>query len=160
MSELTNPWEPWQRLIDAIGPYYRGRLFKARDLAKAKLGELDEEEGSSVRVRQRALSDRLSCGGYEQLLTSEARGLGADGNFLETAPSAEASFRSLTAWAWRTGWLPFSRFSMFLRFPSNRTASTRWRETGPDGPSSDGEYPSGAALEARASCEPAEPSAL
>jgi hypothetical protein len=44
LSELTNPWEPWQRLIDSIGSYYRGRLFKARDQAKTELGELDEEE--------------------------------------------------------------------------------------------------------------------
>jgi len=40
VSELTNPREPWQRLIDPIGSYYPGRLFKARDQAKAKLGEL------------------------------------------------------------------------------------------------------------------------
>ena len=52
MSELTNPWEPWQRLIDSIGSYYRGRLFEARDQAKAKLGELDER--SSTRSPPRA----------------------------------------------------------------------------------------------------------
>jgi hypothetical protein len=30
---------------------------------------------------------------------------------------------------------------MFVRLPPNRTASTRRRETGPEGPSSAGEYP-------------------
>ena len=46
MSEpgLTNPWQPSQRLIDSIGPYYRGRLFNARDEAKRELGELDDQE--------------------------------------------------------------------------------------------------------------------
>ena len=32
--------QPSQRLIDSIGPYYRGRLFNARDEAKRELGEL------------------------------------------------------------------------------------------------------------------------
>ena len=27
---LTNQWEPWQRLIDSIGPYYGAQLFTAR----------------------------------------------------------------------------------------------------------------------------------
>ena len=38
---------------------------------------------------------------------------------------------------------------MFVRFALNHKSSTHRRETGPDGPSSDGEYPSGAAFEAR-----------
>jgi hypothetical protein len=41
---LTNPRQPWQRLIDSIGRYYRGRLFNARDEAKRELGELDDQE--------------------------------------------------------------------------------------------------------------------
>ena len=45
--------------------------------------------------------------------------------------------------------------------PPDRKSSTPRRETGPDGPSSDGEYPSGAAFEARvrlASCRGRRPS--
>ena len=38
---------------------------------------------------------------------------------------------------------------MFVRFPLNHKSSTHRRKTGPDGPSSDGEFPSGAAFEAR-----------
>jgi hypothetical protein len=38
---------------------------------------------------------------------------------------------------------------MFVRFPPNCRSSTPRRETGPDGSSSGGEYPSGAAFEAR-----------
>ena len=35
MSEpgLTNPWEPWQRLLDSIGPDYRRRFHEARERA-------------------------------------------------------------------------------------------------------------------------------
>ena len=59
MSELTNPWEPWQRLIDSIGPYYRGRLFRARDQATAKLGELDEEELGAIASEGRRIARSL-----------------------------------------------------------------------------------------------------
>jgi hypothetical protein len=59
VSELTNPWEPWQRLIDSIGSYYRGRLFKARDQAQAKLGELDEEELRSIASEGRRIAGSL-----------------------------------------------------------------------------------------------------
>ena len=59
MSELTNPWEPWQRLIDSIGSYYRGRLFKARDRATAKLGELDEEELGAIASEGRRIASSL-----------------------------------------------------------------------------------------------------
>jgi hypothetical protein len=59
VSELTNPWEPWQRLIDSIGSYYRGRLFKARDQAKAKLGELDEEELGAIASEGRRIASSL-----------------------------------------------------------------------------------------------------
>ncbi len=60
----------------------------------------------------------------------------------------KARFCSLTVPGSWDGTSPFSRiFLMFVRFLLNRTASTRRRETGPDGPSSGGEYPSGAALE-------------
>jgi hypothetical protein len=56
---LTNPWEPWQRLIDAIGPYYRERLFKARDRAKAKFGDLDEEELAALASEGRKIASSL-----------------------------------------------------------------------------------------------------
>jgi len=59
VSELTNPWEPWQRLIDSIGSYYRGRLFKARDQARAKLGDLDEEELGSIASEGRRIASSL-----------------------------------------------------------------------------------------------------
>jgi hypothetical protein len=56
---LTNPWEPWQRLIDSIGPYYRGQLFRARDRANPKLAELDEEELESIAAEGRRISSSL-----------------------------------------------------------------------------------------------------
>jgi hypothetical protein len=56
---LTNPWDPWQRLIDAIGPYYRERLFKARDRAKARFGDLDEEELAALASDGRKIARSL-----------------------------------------------------------------------------------------------------
>jgi hypothetical protein len=56
---LTNQWEPWQRLIDSIGPYYRDRLFEARDRANAKLDDLDEEELASLASEGRKIASSL-----------------------------------------------------------------------------------------------------
>ena len=51
------PWEPWQRLIDSIGPYYRTRLFAARDRARGELCDLDEEQLGAI-----AADGRSGCG--------------------------------------------------------------------------------------------------
>jgi hypothetical protein len=59
VSELTNPWEPWQRLIDSIGSYYRGGLFEARHQAKPKLADLDEEELGSIASQGRRIASSL-----------------------------------------------------------------------------------------------------
>jgi hypothetical protein len=61
MSEpgLMNHWELWQRLIDSIGPYYRDRLFEARDRANAKLDDLDEEELASLASEGRKTASSL-----------------------------------------------------------------------------------------------------
>ena len=61
MSEpgVTNQWEPWQRLIDSIGPYYRGRLFNARDEARRELGELDDQELRAIAAEGRRTSGML-----------------------------------------------------------------------------------------------------
>jgi hypothetical protein len=42
MSERgpTNRWEPWQRLIDSIAPYYRARRFAVRDRGRGELCDL------------------------------------------------------------------------------------------------------------------------
>ena len=50
MSErgLTNLWEPWQPLIDSIGPYYRTQLLAARDQVRGKLRDLNEEQLESI----------------------------------------------------------------------------------------------------------------
>lgn len=50
MSErgLTNQWEPWQRLIDSIGPYYRAQFLAARDRARGELGDLDEGQLETI----------------------------------------------------------------------------------------------------------------
>jgi hypothetical protein len=65
------------------------------------------------------------------------------GNYLETASFAEAVvLLGDKPRALRPGRSPFPRmFLMFVRLPPNCTASTRRRETGPEGPSSAGEYP-------------------
>jgi hypothetical protein len=69
MSELTNPWEPRQRLIDAIGPYYRGRLFQARDWAKARWGDLDEEELVVFASQGRGIASSLDQEGARLTVT-------------------------------------------------------------------------------------------
>jgi hypothetical protein len=56
---LTNPWELWQRLIDSIGPYYRGRLFSARDEAKREFGELDDQELGAIAAEGRRAAGTL-----------------------------------------------------------------------------------------------------
>ena len=62
MSEpgLTNQWEPWQRLIDSIGPHYRTQLFTARDRARGELRDLDEEQLESVAAEGRRVAARLT----------------------------------------------------------------------------------------------------
>ena len=61
MSEpsLTNPWEPWQRLLDSIGPDYRRRLYKARDRARVGLQELDEEQLAAIASEGRRIAATL-----------------------------------------------------------------------------------------------------
>ena len=61
MSEpgLTNPWEPWQRLIDSIGPDYRRRLYKARARARPRLNDLDEHELASIASAGRGIAGAL-----------------------------------------------------------------------------------------------------
>jgi hypothetical protein len=56
---LTNPWEPWQRLLDSIGPEYRRRLYEARDRARAGLQELDEEELTGIASEGRRIAATL-----------------------------------------------------------------------------------------------------
>jgi len=58
-SGLTNPWEPWQRLIDSIGPDYRTVPFRARDQAKAEIDDLDEEEFGLIASEARAVASSL-----------------------------------------------------------------------------------------------------
>ena len=61
MSEpgLTNRWEPWQRLIDSIGPYYRAQLFKARDHAKGELADLDDGQLGVIAAEGRGVARSL-----------------------------------------------------------------------------------------------------
>ena len=61
MSEpgLTNPWEPWQRLLDSIGPEYRRCLYKARNRAGARLQELGEEELAAIASEGRRIAATL-----------------------------------------------------------------------------------------------------
>ena len=56
---MTNSWEPWQRLIDSIGPYYRRRLLAARDQAQSELSELDEEELETIAAEGRRVAGSL-----------------------------------------------------------------------------------------------------
>jgi hypothetical protein len=58
-SGLTNPWEPWQRLIDSIGPHYRAELFKARDRATQKFADLDEDALLSMGREGRSVAGSL-----------------------------------------------------------------------------------------------------
>src|SRR5450755_149031 len=53
---LTNQWEPWQRLIDSIGPYYRRQLLAARDRAKGELCELEEEQLAALAAEGRRVA--------------------------------------------------------------------------------------------------------
>ena len=56
---LTNRWEPWQRLIDSIGPYCRMQLFAARDRARSELRILDEEQLEAIAAEGRAVAGSL-----------------------------------------------------------------------------------------------------
>jgi hypothetical protein len=56
---LRNPWEPWQRLIDSIGPYYRSQLLAARDLARGELCDLDDEQLETVAAEGRRVANSL-----------------------------------------------------------------------------------------------------
>jgi hypothetical protein len=56
---LRNPWEPWQRLIDSIGPYYRGQLLAARDQARGALRDLDDEQLEAVAAEGRRVAGSL-----------------------------------------------------------------------------------------------------
>jgi hypothetical protein len=65
VTGLKKPWEPRQRLIDAIGPYYRERLFKARDRARARVGDLDEEELAQLASDGRTIANSLDEAGAQ-----------------------------------------------------------------------------------------------
>ena len=56
---LTNQWEPWQRLVDSIGPYYRTQLFTARERARGELCDLDEEQLATVAAEGRRVASSL-----------------------------------------------------------------------------------------------------
>ena len=43
-SRSTNPWKPWQRLLDPIGPDYRRQLLKARNRATRAIDDLYKDE--------------------------------------------------------------------------------------------------------------------
>ena len=66
---LTNRREPWQRLIDSIGPYYRARLFAARDRARDELRDLDEEQLETVAAERRAVAGSLDEEGARLTVT-------------------------------------------------------------------------------------------
>jgi hypothetical protein len=66
---LTNPWEPWQRLIHSIGPHYRGQLFKACDCAKGELEDVDEEELVSIAAEGRRIASSLDDEGARQTVS-------------------------------------------------------------------------------------------
>ena len=61
MSEpgLTDPGEPWQRLIDSIGPHYCSQLLAARDRARGELRDLNEEQLESIAAEGRAVARSL-----------------------------------------------------------------------------------------------------
>jgi hypothetical protein len=67
---LTNQWEPWQRLIDSIGPYYRRQLFAARDRAKGELCELDEEQLAALAAEGRRVASSLDEEGTRLTVSS------------------------------------------------------------------------------------------
>jgi hypothetical protein len=66
---LTNRWEPWQRLIDLIGPYYRTQLFAARDRARDELCDLDEERLEAIAAEGRAVAGSLDEEGAHLTVT-------------------------------------------------------------------------------------------
>jgi hypothetical protein len=66
---LTNPWEPWQRLIDSIGPHYRTQLLAARDRAKGELGDLDDEQLETLAAEGRRAAGTLDEDGARLTVT-------------------------------------------------------------------------------------------
>ena len=71
MSErgLTNQWEPWQRLVDSIGPYYRARLLAARDRAKGELCDIEEEQLEAIAAEGRRVASSLDEEGARLTVT-------------------------------------------------------------------------------------------
>ncbi len=71
MSEpgLTNQWEPWQRLIDSIGPYCRARLLAARDRARGELRDIDEEQLEAIAAEGRRVASSLDEEGARLTVT-------------------------------------------------------------------------------------------
>jgi len=67
---LTNQWEPWQRLIDSIGPYYRRQLLAARDRAKGELCELEEEQLAALGAEGRRVASSLDEEGTRLTVSS------------------------------------------------------------------------------------------
>jgi hypothetical protein len=71
---LTNRWEPWQRLIDSIGPNYRTQLFAARDRARDEPCDLDEDQLEAIAAEGRAVAGSLDEEGARLTVTlTEAR---------------------------------------------------------------------------------------
>lgn len=66
---LTNRWEPWQRVIDSIGPYYRTQLFAARDRARDELCDLDEEQLEAIAAEGHAVAGSLDEEGARLTVT-------------------------------------------------------------------------------------------
>jgi hypothetical protein len=71
MSErgLTNQREPWQRLIDSIGPHYRTQLLAAPDRAKGELRDLDDEQLETVAAEGRRAAGTLDEDGARLTVT-------------------------------------------------------------------------------------------
>jgi hypothetical protein len=66
---LKNPWEPWQRLIDSIGPHYRTQLLAGRDRAKGELRDLDDEQLETVAAEGRRAAGTLDQDGARLTVT-------------------------------------------------------------------------------------------
>ena len=62
-SRSTNPWKPWQRLLDPIGPDYRRQLLKARNRATRAIDDLYKDELARAARAWSARSLRVDASG-------------------------------------------------------------------------------------------------
>ena len=116
-SRSTNPWKPWQRLLDPIGPDYRRQLLKARNRATRAIDDLYKDELARAARAWSARSLRVDASGTSQPESTERRSP-------SRRPSVSRSTRRLCASGLLHGRCGSMTFQRTNRRPKSRRFST------------------------------------